>query len=130
VLPGPLRFVLAYLLATPVFWVLDLVFGLDIRIAFMEDTLWKSSHYSVLTASAIGCYLRPRWTAIIAFIESTTNVFIHILSFVIPVFSLPAQVLNGETTMTQFSTGNIIGFVMVGGIMALSFNSAIEAMRQ
>jgi len=125
-----LRLVLVYMLATPIFWLADMLFGFEIRIAFLEDGFWKSIYYSILTGSAITCYLRPAWTAIIAFFESTANIFIHILSFVIPLFYLPGQVLNGDTSDFQIGTGNILGFVMVGIIMSLSFNSATEALRK
>lgn len=128
-LTGGLRFVLAYLLATPVFWLADILFGLDIRIAFLENESWKSFYYSVLLASGITCYLRPAWTAVIAFVESTANVFIHILSFIIPVFMLPAQVLNGEVNNFDMSVSHILGFVLVGGIMIISFQSAVDEIR-
>ena len=130
VLPPLLRLVLAYLLATPLFWLADVLFGFEIRIAFLEDTTWKTVYYSVLTGSAITCYLRPAWTAIVAFVESTANIFIHILSFIVPVFYLPGQVLNTEASNFHLGTGNVLGFAMVGIVMTLSFQSTVEVLRK
>lgn len=129
-LPAPLRLILAYMLATPLFWLADILFGLEFRIAFLEDATWKTAYYSVLTGCGLACYMRPGWTGLIAFIESTANVFIHILSFAIPVFTLPGQALNGEPVNIGITTSHILGFVMVGGIMALSFHSALATLRQ
>lgn len=128
-LPLILRPVLAYLLATPVFWLADMLLGFEIRIAFLEDGLWKTAYYSVLSISAVTCYLYPAWTALIAFLESTANVFIHILSFIVPVFYLPAQTLNGTEGTLHFEIGNVLGFILVGAIMTMSFQGAVDAMR-
>jgi hypothetical protein len=125
VLPPLLQLVLVYMLATPLFWLADVLFGFEIRIAFLEDTAWKSVYYAVLTGSAITCYLRPAWIAIVAFVESTANIFIHILSFIVPIFYLPGQVLHGEAGNAHIETGNVLGFAMVGIIMVLSFQSAV-----
>jgi hypothetical protein len=127
--PIILRPVLAYLLATPVFWLADILLGFEVRIAFLEDGLWKTAYYSVLTASAIACYLYPAWTAVFAFLESTANIFIHILSFIVPVFYLPAQVLKGTEGTLHFESGNLLGFIMVGTILVLSFQGAVDSMR-
>lgn len=128
-LTSGLRFVLAYLLLTPLFWLFDIVFGLEIRIAFMEDTTWKSVYYSVLLICGVACYLRPAWTAPVAFVESTANLFIHFISFAIPVFTLPGRVLNNQSAGLELDTEHALGFVLVGMIMVLSFHSAVEAVR-
>ncbi len=128
-LPNKLRFVLAYLLVTPVFWLTDILLGWEIRIAFLQHEGWKSVYYSVLLASGITCYLRPGWTAVFAFVESTANVFIHIISFVVPIFTLPAQVLSGETPDFDLSTSHILSFILVGSIMIISFQAAVDELR-
>ncbi len=130
VLPPLLQLVLVYMLATPLFWLADILFGFEIRIAFLQDPAWKSVYYAILMGSAITCYFRPAWTAIVAFAESTANIFIHILSFIVPIFYLPAQVLRGEAGNAHIETGNILGFAMVGIIMVLSFQSAVGALRK
>ena len=128
-LTSGLRFVLAYLLLTPLFWLADIVFGLEIRIAFLEDTGWKSVYYSVLLTSGVFCYQRPNWTALIVFFESTANVFIHVLSFTIPVFTLHQRVLHNQPAEAGFTANHAVSFVLVGTIMALSFHSAVDALR-
>lgn len=122
--PG-LRLVLVYYLASPLFWLLQLLFGWQIRVAFWEDPKWNALYYCVLMLCAIAVYMRPAWLAVVALIESAGNIVLHILSFAIPLFTLSDSVLQGNPATPDFSAAHIIGFLLAGLCMSLSFQTAI-----
>jgi uncharacterized membrane protein YraQ (UPF0718 family) len=124
-----LRPVLVYYLASPLFWLLDVAFDWDVRLAFLQDPQWKTLYFSVLLLSAVTGYIRPGWLAWIALLESGGSIVIHILSFMLPVFTLADKVLQGEVDTTAFSTGHVVSFLLAGLIMSLSFQQAIAGLR-
>lgn len=126
--PG-LRLVLAYYLASPLFWLLDATIGWHFRVAFLEDPNWKSLYYSSLLVCALLCYLRPAWTALFALVESAVSIMIHLISFMLPIFTLSATVLEGKPQPTALSVEHVMNFVFAGLVMILSFRAAVASLR-
>ena len=122
--PG-LRLVLAYYLATPIFWLLEVVFDWQFRVAFWAEPKWNAIYYSVLVILAVVAYVRPTWLALIALVESGGNIALHILSFAVPLFTLSDSVLQGRSATPDLSIGHVIGFLLAGLCMSLSFQTAV-----
>lgn len=121
---------LLYLLASPVFWLLDIFLDWGIRIAFFEDGFYKSAYYFMLTGCGVVCYLRPSLTAVVALLESIINLFLHFISFAMPIFSLSGQVLDGKTAIPEISNEHVLGFFLVGLVLIMSFHSAVDALKK
>lgn len=122
--PG-LRLVLSYYLASPLFWLLQLVFGWQIRVGFLAYSKWNTLYYCVLIFCAIVAYLRPAWLAVIAVVESAVNIGLHIVRFAVPLFTLSDRVLQGQVAGQEFTVAHLIGFLLAGLCMSLSLQTAI-----
>lgn len=127
--PG-LRLVLTYYLASPLFWILQVIFGWQVRVGFLADSKWNTLYYCLLILCAVAGYLRPGWLAFIAVIESAVNIGIHIVSFAMPLFTLSDSVLQGQVTKPDLSVANLIGFLLAGLCMSLSFQTAIARLHR
>ncbi len=76
-----LRLIRGYYLATPIFLLADVFFGVNVRVAFLDQ--WPAGkwiYYGVAFILGIIAWRRPEWTAKIGLIESGADVVFIILS--------------------------------------------------
>ena len=114
-----------YYLLTPVFFLLDLLFGYTFRISGFPQPGYRHAWYGVCLLCALGCYTATRFTPLIAMAESSINLLILLASVLLPVVylgdlaqeSVPATGLNGDT---------ILNFLVTGGILLSVFYSAVR----
>jgi hypothetical protein len=67
--------------STPLFVALDFVYGVSLRIPFLDALPGaKAAYYMVDLACAAAIAARPRWTAAIGLAESTFNIALLVLS--------------------------------------------------
>jgi hypothetical protein len=79
--PLPGLFVRGVYLSTPLFVAFDYVYGVSLRIPFLDALPGaKVFYYAAAFACGIVTMLRPRWTAAIGFGESVANISLLILS--------------------------------------------------
>ena len=70
-----------YYLATPVFWLLDILFHVRVRVAFLDDfPLGRNLYYLLCFGIGIAATVQPRYTARLAFTESAVNLGLLVLS--------------------------------------------------
>jgi hypothetical protein len=79
--PTPGRFVRGIYLSTPLFVAFDYVYGVSLRIPFLDALpAAKPFYYAAVFGCGIMTILRPRWTAAIGLGESVANISLLILS--------------------------------------------------
>ena len=79
--PLPGLFVRAVYLSTPLFVAFDYLYGVSLRIPFLDALPGaKAVYYAAAFGCGIVTVLRPRWTAAIGFGESVANISLLILS--------------------------------------------------
>lgn len=79
-----IRLIRDYYLGTPVFFLADMLFGFNVRVAFLDQ--WpagKFAYYIVAFVLGIIAWRKPEWTARIGLVESGANVGLIILSVMI-----------------------------------------------
>ena len=70
-----------YYFATPVFWLLDVLFHVRVRVAFLDDfPLGRNLYYLLCCGVGIAAAVEPRYTARLAFGESAVNLGLLVLS--------------------------------------------------
>jgi hypothetical protein len=129
-LPTWIRVLLGYYLATPVFLLFDLMLGWDFRVAFFADPLWKAAYYAVLFGCMALCLIRPMWSAVIGLVESSVNLLVHFVSFMLPIVTLPSQVLEQAPASTPPNINDIAGFLLVGTMLIGSVRAGIAALHR
>ena len=79
-----LRLIRGYYLGTPVFFIADYLFGVNVRVAFLDQ--WpagKTAYYIFAFILGLIAWRRPEWTAKIGLLESGANVTLLILSVMV-----------------------------------------------
>lgn len=75
------RLIRWYYLGTPAFYLVDALFGINVRVAFLDQ--WPAgttAYYALAFALGLLAWRRPAWTAQIGLLESGANVALLILS--------------------------------------------------
>lgn len=126
-----LNLIVAYYLATPVFAVADLLFGVPVRLAGIADAAHRLAYYVVVFALGILCRLRPTAAPFVGMTESTVNLLILLLSILLPIWSLPDALLAGaplDAGLSGMALGNAL---LSGTALVVSFHrSQAAAARQ
>lgn len=79
--PLPGLFVRSVYLSTPVFAVLDYVYGVNLRIPFLDALPGaKALYYAAALVCGIAMLRHPRWASTIGFAESVANISLLILT--------------------------------------------------
>lgn len=126
---SPQNLLLAYYAATVLFLLLDVLFGLNVRIAFLEASLALRAGYYAFCFACLALMLwRPGWIAIISAFESLVTLVALIVSFGTRAILISDAMLEGHQTLIRMP--EIINFLMSGGIAYVAWTRGMEAFRQ
>ncbi len=110
-----------YYLATPLFALLDLGFGVPVRVAGLHDPEHRAIYYALVIVAGLACWVRPAASPWVGMLESVVNLFLLMLAVLLPIWSLPdALAAGGElpAPLTGLALGNV---ALSGTVLALSF---------
>ena len=117
-----------YYLLTPLFIVLDALFGLNVRVSGLASPELRYLYYGLCLLCALGCYWQSRYSALIAMAESSVNLLVLLASVMVPIARLAD--LAGDTTASAGISGyNVVNFLLTGGMLLTVFSSAQEELR-
>lgn len=117
---------------TPVFILLDYVFGFNVRVAGLENLgAYKYYYYVFCIICAVMIYQFEKYSLFVGFFESVVNLIILFIAFFMPYINY-IDVLSGESTsgVQMYSLGMMINLMISGFIMILSFNSTTSEIRE
>jgi hypothetical protein len=121
--PGSGIWIRRYYLLTPVFIVIDALFGLHVRISGLASPELRYLYYGICLLCALACYWQSRYSALIAMVESSTNLLILLAGIMIPMVRLGD--LTGDTADSAGISGDqLVNFLLSGGILLAVFYSA------
>jgi len=103
-----------YSLATPFFVFCDVAWDWNFRVSFLAGyPLLKWGYYAVcLSFGLLSLRQDARFLPVMGLGESSVNILLLILSVMIPIFNLPAQVMSGEAISQPFGAMFFINFVI------------------
>jgi hypothetical protein len=116
-----------YYLATPVFLVLDGVFGLDLRAAFLQGSGARYLWYAACTILGLMAWRWPKMTAPIGLFESSVNFFLLIAAVMLPIMA-PEVGPSGLVDADQIGLAgwSLLSFLLIGTACIVSFNTALN----
>jgi hypothetical protein len=117
-----------YYLLTPLFIVLDALFGLDFRVSGLASPELRYLYYGLCLLCALACYWRNRYSALIAIAESSANLLILMASIMIPI-ARPGDFAGDSAASVGISGDHLINFLLSGGVLLAVFYSAQEELR-
>jgi len=116
----------AYYWATPVFLLLDLFFGIDVRVsAFIDKPVWRFAYYGFCFLCLGAIEWKPPIAHYVGLLESLTNVTILIFGMWMPLIVMDQQALNDQPIVNPVTRLTIINFLLAGGIGISSFYQCI-----
>ena len=111
----PANLLRLYYAFTAIFLALDLVFDINLRVAFLEPfPIWRACYYGVCFACLAAMLWKPAWTLAISTFESLFSVVALIVSFGTRVIRMSVNVMVGAAdpvTVPEIANFIIAGFV-------------------
>lgn len=115
------RFVQAYLLATPLFAVLDAAFGINIRAVFLDESSLRWFYYLASFGAGAGAWRWPRHAALLGRWEAGVNLALLILGTWIPILNLGEILEAGLAVPAVLTPRGLANVVLSGTVFAASF---------
>jgi hypothetical protein len=115
---------IAYYLATPLFLIPDLGFDAPIRVAGLAGTEWRFAYYAFGLGCGFVCRWKPRWTPAVTIGESSVNLFLLILSVLLPIWVLPDQIAAGGAPEFVFGPVQMANVLLTGTVLLVGFYRA------
>jgi len=118
----------SYYIATVLFLLLDIVFSVNVRIAFLDsqDTL-RALYYAIIFACMVLILWRPGWTVIISVVESLVLLVALILNMGMRTMLVSDAMLESGTGFVTMP--EIFNFMITGGIAYLALMQGIKDLR-
>ena len=119
-----------YYYVTPLFILLDYLFGLNVRAAILDTMpLYKNLYYGFCIMCGVGAFLFPRMTPVVTLFESTACIFAIVLTVYSPYIRFILQtddILNTDTPLTAgISAPCTVNLVLVGIMAVIGFRGCL-----
>jgi hypothetical protein len=112
----------AYYLATPLFFLADLVLSFPVRVSALADPALRYPYYAFALGCGVVSRARPRVAPYVGLAESSLNILLLILSIMLPILQLPDRVFAGEPIVAPFSGLTLANFLLSGTVLVAAFH--------
>ncbi|MHC4594605.1 MAG: hypothetical protein ACYS9C_09495 [Planctomycetota bacterium] len=120
-----------YYYITPLFILLDYIWGVNVRVNVLDSTpLYKSLYYGFCILCGVGMYIAPRYSAVVALFESAINFTMTILGLFLPYVQhlYTDDVLSADWEVaSSLSFERIVNLVLVGSVAIFVFKQSIQS---
>lgn len=116
-----------YYWATPLFLLVDALWGISVRASFLPRLEQRLVYYAFCICCAWACQAAPTKAAWVGMGESAVNLFLLILGVMLPILSLPDAILNGTPVPELMTPGRLMNVALSGGMLILSFQRSRAA---
>ena len=118
-----------YYAATILFLLLDLVLGVNVRVAFLEPfPMARLAYYLVCFVLFALMLWRPGWALLIGTIESLVAVVALTFSMALRVMIVTDEMI--ETGVGFVTTEEIFNYLIVGGIAYFSWAQGVKSLKE
>ncbi len=126
-----------YFYITPAFILLDYCLGLNIRVAALDSMpLYKNLYYGFCVLCGICMYIIPRYSAVVALLESSINIMMLVLGIFLPyirtITALMDDVLGADFPALEESlkVQPMVNLFIVAFCLLLTFRKSIETIAE
>jgi len=109
-----------YYLATPAFFLLDVVLHAPVRAAFLPDPAQRRAYYAFCLGCGLLTWARPHWTRPVVFFESCVNLLLLCLSVLLPIWSL-VDTVDTAAGLPSFGPTRLVNLVLSATVLLLAF---------
>ena len=126
-----------YFYITPVFILLDYILGINVRVSALETMpLYKNLYYGFCILCGICMYIIPRYSAVVALLESSINIIMLVLGIYLPyiriVTALTDDALGADFTALQesFKVQPMVNLFIVSSCLILTLEKSFETIAE
>jgi hypothetical protein len=125
-----LRLIQGYYLGSPLFWLVGLFWGYELRTTFLTDPVQRLMYYTFISGLGLLAYFRPGVGPWVALGESSLNLVLLILGILLPIYGLADQALSGGPIGLPYSAGEVLmNGALAGTFFLLGFYRAQAELR-
>jgi hypothetical protein len=117
----------AYYWATPLFLMVDALWGISVRASFLPKLEQRLVYYAFCLCCAWMCQAAPSKAPWVGMGESAVNLFLLILGVMLPILNLPEAVVSGGPLPELMTPGRLMNVALSGGMLILSFQRSQAA---
>lgn len=126
-LPLSKRILTFYYAATALFLLLDYVFHVNVRVAFLDPwPAWRAAYYAACLALFAAMVWRPGWAELLGIAESLFTLSALILTTGVRVMVVTDEMIDSGTGFV--TAQELVNFVIAGGIAWLSWQRGMLAL--
>ena len=124
---NPRSILVVYYAGTAGFVLLDYLFDVNVRLAFLEGYgFLKVVYYGILFLCFAALALRPQWTLLIGAVESLVTLVGLILSMALRTMIVTDAMI--ETGAGIITTAELVNFMISGGAAYVSWTRGLQAL--
>lgn len=123
-MPAPTRLTLLrwYYLATPLFWLAGAIWGVNVRVAFLDDfPAGRNLYYVACFIIGVVSLVAPRRAGRLAFYESAANLGLLILSVGVWYLHMLDWAGSPSTVVRAITPAELVNFVLTATVGAVSY---------
>jgi hypothetical protein len=112
-----------YYLATPVFVLMDFVWGVNIRVSALDDTpALKYAYYALCLAFGGVTSMRPGLSSVVGVVESSLNVLLLVLGMMLPYYRMLETIAAGkDVTTNPYRPEMFVNFFLSAAVWVTAF---------
>ena len=112
-----LRLIQGYYLGSPLFFLMGVWWGIEVRVTFIPDPGLRFGYYVLLSGLGLLTHFRPGTAPWVALGESSLNLLLIMLWILVPIYTMVDVVLEGGPAGVPYTPNQLL----VNGLLAGSF---------
>ncbi len=118
------RLIEIYYLATPLFFLIDIVFGAPLRVSALENAWLRYAYYAFATVCGVLMGMKPRVAPLLGMLESSVNLFLVLLAVLMPVYGMTEAIMSDEPLTSPLTPIRLVNVALTGTLLVISFHAS------
>lgn len=119
-----------YYVATPLFWLAGLIWGVNVRVAFLDDfPVGRNVYYLLCCVLGIVMVRAPGYASRLAFAESAANLGLLIISVLAWYVRMLDWAAGPSVAVRAVTTTELVSFVLTSVVAGVSYGLQKSAIR-
>ena len=111
-----------YYVATPLFWLVGLISGVNVRVAFLDDfPVGRNVYYLLCFVLGIVMLRAPQYASRLAFAESTANLGLLMLSVAVWYLRMLDWAAGPNVAVRVVTPAELVSFVLTAMVAGVSY---------
>ena len=117
-----LSFLRWYYIATPLFWLVGVIWGVNVRVAFLDDfPVGRNAYYLLCFVLGIVMLRAPQYASRIAIAESTANLGLLMLSVAVWYLRMLDWAAGPGVAVRVVTPAELVNFVLTAVVAGVSY---------